>query len=73
MIILKRKLADGSEAKELDQPIALIIWTKVPEKWQITDLETGAIYIGDKDKHVVFGDILVDKVNKGNIGQWKKV
>lgn len=69
---MKRKLQDGSEVEELDQPIALIIWTKVPEKWVITDLENGKTFIGDKEKHPAFGDMLVERVNKGPVGQWKK-
>ena len=41
-----RKLIDGSEAKELDQPIKLLIETKCPSKWKIVDMETGQAYIG---------------------------
>jgi|TARA_B100000085_G_C18426411_1_gene464931 hypothetical protein len=41
-----RKLIDGSEAQELDQPIKLYIETKCPGKWKIVDMETGQAYIG---------------------------
>ena len=41
-----RKLIDGSEAQELDQPIKLLIETKCPSKWKIVDMETGQAYIG---------------------------
>lgn len=41
-----RKLQDGSEVKELDYPKILTIKTKCPEKWLLTDLETGEKYIG---------------------------
>ena len=41
-----RKLIDGSEAQELDQPIKLLIETKCPSKWKIVDMETGQAYMG---------------------------
>ena len=41
-----RKLIDGREAQELDQPIKLLIETKCPSKWKIIDMETGQAYIG---------------------------
>tara|TARA_B100002019_G_scaffold100256_1_gene86356 strand:- start:742 stop:1053 length:312 start_codon:yes stop_codon:yes gene_type:complete len=41
-----RKLIDGTEVKELDKPISLLIETKCPEKWKIVDMETGQAYIG---------------------------
>lgn len=41
-----RKLIDGREAKELDNPIKLLIETKCPSKWKIVDMETGQAYIG---------------------------
>ena len=39
-----RKLKNGGEVPELDKPVNLTILTKCPEKWQITDLETGRSY-----------------------------
>ena len=41
-----RKLIDGSEAQELDQPIKLLIENKCPSKWKIVDMETGQAYMG---------------------------
>ena len=41
-----RKLIDGREAQELDNPIKLLIETKCPSKWKIVDMETGQAYIG---------------------------
>ena len=41
-----RKLIDGREAQELEQPIKLLIETKCPSKWKIVDMETGQAYIG---------------------------
>jgi hypothetical protein len=41
-----RVLKDGSNAKELNEPITLTIKTKCPEKYMLIDLETGEKYIG---------------------------
>lgn len=71
--ILKRKLKNGQEVEELQEPVALIIWTKVPEKWEIVDLENGKVFRGDKEKHPSFASMLLDRVNLGRIGQWKKI
>jgi hypothetical protein len=40
-----RKLLDGTEATELDEPITLTITTKCPEKWMLADKETGEVYV----------------------------
>lgn len=68
-----RKLIDGSEVEELDKPVNLIIYTKAPQKWKIIDMETGQEYIGNKDQHPVFGEMLREKVSLNGIGQWKKI
>ena len=41
-----RKTLDGRVLQELDEPMALIVNTKVPHKWILQDLETGEIYKG---------------------------
>ena len=41
-----RKTLDGSPLVELDEPMALIVNTKVPHKWILQDTETGEIYRG---------------------------
>lgn len=41
-----RKLIDGNEAIEHDDPITLIVKTKCPSKWLLIDMETGEQYIG---------------------------
>ena len=41
-----RKLIDGREAQELEQPIKLLIETKCPSKWKIVGMEIGQAYIG---------------------------
>ena len=41
-----RKTLDGSPLVELDEPMALIVNTKVPYKWILQDTETGDIYRG---------------------------
>ena len=41
-----RKTLDGKPLVELDEPMALIVNTKVPHKWILQDTETGEIYRG---------------------------
>ena len=41
-----RKLKDGREVLELDEPITLMVKTKCPEKWLLVDRETGEAYEG---------------------------
>jgi len=41
-----RTLKDGTQVQELKEPIALTVKTKCPEKYMLTDLETGEQYIG---------------------------
>ena len=41
-----RKLLDGTEVPELEDPKTLTIKTKCPEKWLLIDLETGERYTG---------------------------
>lgn len=36
-------------------------------------METGQEYIGDKQPHPVFAEILKNKVLNGSIGQWIKI
>jgi len=69
---LKRRLKSGEEVEKLQEPIALIIWTLSPDKWEIKDLETGQLYIGDKEEHPVFGKMLKENIKNASIGQWKK-
>lgn len=40
-----RKLKDGTEVQELDQPIELKVTTKCPGKWLLVDRETGEAYV----------------------------
>ena len=40
-----RKLLDGTESKELTEPVTLIIKTKCPGKWMLADKETGEVYV----------------------------
>jgi len=43
-----RKLIDGTKVEEYEKAIDLTIHTKCPEKWLLTDLETGQKYIGSE-------------------------
>lgn len=36
-------------------------------------METGQEYIGNKDAHETFSEVLRSKVSNGKIGQWKKI
>jgi hypothetical protein len=67
----KRILKDGSEVDSFDKPVDLIIHTKAPEKWKLTDLETGEEYIGS-EIITDFAEILREKVNTNKIGTWVK-
>jgi len=44
-----RKLLDGTHVVELEDPMALTIMTKCPEKWILQDIETGQVYKGSQD------------------------
>ncbi len=68
----KRKLLDGSEVNDYDQPIDIILHTKAPGKWKLIDLETGQEYLGSEITHDTFGEILRSKVAVSKIGSWFK-
>jgi hypothetical protein len=68
-----RKLKDGSHVESLKSPVELIIHTKAPGKWKITDMETGEEYYGSSVTHPKYGFILRSKVSSGKIGSWVKI
>jgi hypothetical protein len=41
-----RTLQNGNRVQELDEAKILTVKTKCPEKWQLTDMETGEVYVG---------------------------
>jgi hypothetical protein len=41
-----RKLINGQEVKELENPVTLKVYTKCPSKWKLIDMETGEEYVG---------------------------
>ena len=45
-----RKLHDGVQVYELEEPVELIVKTKAPAKWLLVDRETGEQYIGATPK-----------------------
>mgnify|MGYP001026525382 CR=1 FL=1 len=47
-----RKLLDGREVVELEEPMSLSVITKCPEKWILQDVETGQIFQGSLDKEI---------------------
>jgi hypothetical protein len=72
-IIKIRKLLNGSTVFELDEAVDLIIHTKAPGKYKVIDLETGEEYVGSEIKNESFAPVLIEKVNRGKIGQWIKI
>lgn len=46
-----RKLLDGVQVYELDEPVELVVKTKAPMKWKLIDRETGEEYIGQTPKN----------------------
>lgn len=67
----KRILRDGSEVDSFDKPVDLVIHTKAPEKWKLTDLETGEEYLGS-EIITDFAEVLREKVKTNKIGTWVK-
>jgi hypothetical protein len=67
----KRILIDDSEAEAFENPVDLVIHTKCPGKWKITDLETGEEYIGS-EIGTEFAEVLREKVKTNKIGTWVK-
>ena len=67
-----RKLLNGSEVKDYEHPIDLILHTKAPGKWKLIDLETGQEYLGSEISHDTFAEVLRIKVATSNIGSWFK-
>lgn len=65
-------MKNGSEVDSFDKPVDLIIHTKAPEKWKLTDLETGEEYLGSEIL-TDFAEILRDKVKTNKIGTWVKI
>jgi hypothetical protein len=47
-----RKTLDGRPLVELDEPMTLIVNTKVPHKWILQDTETGEIYRGTTETQI---------------------
>ena len=41
-----RTLKSGKRVNELEEAITLKVYTKCPEKYMLTDMETGEVYIG---------------------------
>jgi hypothetical protein len=67
----RRILKDGSEVDSFDKPVDLIIHTKAPGKWKLTDLETGEEYLGSEIS-TDFAEVLREKAKINKIGTWVK-
>jgi len=59
----KRKLTDGSEVPELEEPVTITIKTRCPEKWMLIDRETGEVYT----PHTTTGPSQWKKIATGNL------
>jgi hypothetical protein len=49
-----RKLLNGVQVYELDEPVTLTVYTKCPMKYKLVDMETGEEYVGqnpEKNKY----------------------
>lgn len=46
-----RKLQNGVEVYELDEPVELVVKTKSPMKWKLVDREAGEEYIGNMPRN----------------------
>lgn len=55
-----RKLQNGTEVYELENPVELVVKTKAPMKWKLVDRETGEEYIGNNPKD---GEFHWSKIN----------
>jgi hypothetical protein len=55
-----RKLQDGVQVYELNEPVELVVKTKAPMKWLLIDRETGEQYIGSTPKE---GEYHWSKIN----------
>ena len=66
-------MLNGSTVSEFDEAVDLIIHTKAPGKYKVIDLETGEEYVGSEIKNESFAPVLIEKVNRGKIGQWIKI
>ena len=47
----KRKVIDSLK-EESESKVVLQVITKMPNKWLLTDLETGQVYIGTNNKEI---------------------
>ena len=64
-----RKLLNGEEVPENDNPIDLAVHTKAPGKWKLIDMETGEEYVGS-DQLNVYAFWKYEEVKFGN---WIKI
>ena len=55
-----RTLKNGTQVQELDAAKVLTVKTKCPEKWMLTDMETGEVYVG----YATDGNLSWRKVDK---------
>ena len=58
-----RKLQDGVQVYELEEPVELVVKTRSPMKWKLIDRETGEEYIGNTPKD---GEYHWSKIAKSN-------
>ena len=64
-----RKTLDGRPLVELDEPMTLIVNTKVPHKWILQDTETGEIYESVQEASLSIGMNRTSLINRLK-GRW---
>lgn len=42
----ERILKSGERVRELNKAVTLTVYTRCPEKYMLTDMETGEVYVG---------------------------
>ena len=61
-----RKLKNGVQVYELDNPVTLTVYTRCPMKYILVDRETGEEYIGQDPTKNKYSWNKISTVNKDN-------
>ena len=59
----ERKTIDGTLLEVLDNPVELVVKTKVPEKWILKDIETGQVYRGTTKNNGMHWKLINNEIN----------
>jgi hypothetical protein len=58
-----RELLDGEEVKVHEEIVDLSIYTRVPDKWILIDMETGQVYRGSDNQDIYKRWVIQDHMN----------